>query len=186
MKNDEITISQPKLLDSYETLRKVIAENFTDQGMLMSYDIVIDCNHALFVEYGTGPANTQDPQYDEFGRSVKTRIAEWVDYRFGNNLTPRQRQEMAYSVYKNIMDKGIKPSPFIRPAIDEVLGDSETIQAIFDSGGDPMHRLAEYIIHVMVENLYINDNVYLHGIENNISIRPGNPIDTNTDETEDL
>ena len=182
MVNDEITISQVKLLDDYDTLKQVVAENFTNQGLLKSYDIVIDSDHALFVEYGTGPSNAHEKMYDQFGQTVQSRIAEWVDEKFGNRLNPRQRQEMAFSVYKRIMEEGIPPQPFIRPAVDAVAGDTEIIQSIFDSGGDPMLRLAEYTVHVMIENLYINGTVYHHGIERDISIVESTDIPVNNDE----
>ena len=152
---------------------RIIEEACRKAGRLRTYNIIIDSDHAAYVEFGTGPANTKDPSFDQYGHSVKERIARWVDEKFGSELTAKQKHDMAFSVYKRIMQEGIPPAPFVRPAVDEVMNDPETLALIFNAGdtSDGMYRLAEYVVDRIKENLYKNGTVYHHDIEDHIYIK---------------
>ncbi len=89
-------------------------------------EISVNCPYAKYVEFGSDPAVNGSGQkyYDYACRDYITgphkRIRDWAQHRLG--LDDKERKRVGDAIYHSIMDEGMLPSPFIRPAIHKVLG----------------------------------------------------------------
>lgn len=78
---------------------------------------------SVHIEFGTEGfkgGRTKD-SYRKRGQvsPVEEDLREWVEKKLGK--TGKERDRIARKVYRNIMDQGIAPNPFLRPAVHSVI-----------------------------------------------------------------
>ena len=104
--------------------------NMMRNGTLTPWKVVVDVPYAKYVEFGTGPANPniRSPKYPhqvQTAKGPKTiqctdvfwRMYEWVLRTFPDKKDP---YAYAYKLYKDTMEYGMPPRPFVRPVLHEV------------------------------------------------------------------
>ena len=152
-----------------EALQKAVEKAVKESNKFELYDVVVSSDHASYVEYGTGPANPTVPGAHDFMDSAKARIERWVSLKPSfATMTPRQRKNMAYAVYKKVMEHGITPAPFIRPAIHDMLT-TENLTKRFEEGMT-MEQFAESLAARMRKNLLDNDSYYTGDLMDSIQV----------------
>ena len=162
-----------------EQLREIILEKIPQM------EISISCPYAQYVEFGSDPAtNTSGAAkvYDyvcgDWVTEPNLRIRKWAQDRLG--LSNEDRKRTGDRIYHSIMDNGMIPRPFIRPAIHKVLGMMES-GSIFDMF-DPKKSISENVCQIMkdemlkilVERGYSTDAPMPGGklLMNSIEVRP--------------
>lgn len=94
------------------------------------YVVEIDCPYAQYVEFGSDPydpgkRNITPRVHDDICGDEVTetnlRIRDWAQEKLG--LTPEMRKKRGDTIYHELMDNGMKPRPFIRPARNDVIED---------------------------------------------------------------
>lgn len=94
------------------------------------FKINIESDHAMYIEFGTNGIG-KTPKALKNRTTYKTRsgnkseayenIKKWVHARFPLPLIPnsgsKDPDQLAYAIYMKIMEEGIPPQPFIRPAL---------------------------------------------------------------------
>ena len=94
------------------------------------YVIEIDCPYAQYVEFGSDPYDpakknitprVPDPICGDEVTETNLKIRDWAQEKLG--LDPDMRKKRGDTIYHELMDNGMKPRPFIRPAINDVFED---------------------------------------------------------------
>lgn len=130
------------------------------------HTIVVDSDHALYVEFGTGPAQKGRRAS---GKNVYASIYEWVEGKLGIK-DPAKRRQAAHNIYHSIMENGIPPQPFLRPALQNVL---VRIGNDYFSDGGTIRGLAEMIASEMVRLLQDHNTVYMGELRDSIRVVAG-------------
>lgn len=167
-----IVITGVEIEGGEEALTQILSEAMSDSNKFRPFDILIDSDHASYVEYGTGPATSGSHEAKEFGQSAKDKIERWAMTKPSfAGLTPRQRRDLAYATYNKVMKEGITPAPFIRPALDDFFT-TENLTEFFKDETGTMERLADHLAQMMKENLLRNDSYYTGDLYDSIRIVP--------------
>lgn len=153
-------IENPELWE--EQIRDLVLE----EGDFEPCTIVVDSEHAVYVEFGTGPATRRqkDPNVDVHGE-----IEKWVEIKLGIK-DPKRRRRVADRVYHSIMEHGMPPSPYLRPAVFKVL---ENLPNDWFSDGGTTRELAELIVVEMKRQLEQNNTIYTGEIAQSIQVVRG-------------
>ena len=141
-----------ELTDSDETLEKTFEEYIEDMEQLQPVEIIATSSHAMYLEYGSGPAskNSSNKGNSADGLSVKQEIRKWVEVRFPT-MGRTEKDKFAYNVYRKIMTKGTTPHPYMRPAIKDVLMSTDLEnwldegKTVEDLGNRIADRMKEYL-----------------------------------------
>ena len=167
----DIVITGIEFIGGDDAVTKALMEAMRDSDQFAPFDIVIESDHASYVEYGTGPATSGSHESDAFGQSTKDKIMRWaMEKPSCAGLTPRQRKDRAYATYNKVMKRGIPPMPFIRPALDEFFT-SENLTEFFSNGGT-MEKMAQHLASRMQDILLENDSYCTWDLYDSISVRP--------------
>ena len=94
------------------------------------FKVNVESDHARYIEFGTnGVGKTPSAVRKRTGGAPRTgtkseayeNIRKWVKARFPLPLIPncgsQNQDQLAYAIYRKIMEEGIPPQPFIRPSI---------------------------------------------------------------------
>lgn len=107
-------------VDTDAILKKIYADpNYS------KFRIVVDSPHADFIEFGTdgkpGWGKNPERRGKGHGRFLKdppesyVNIRKWLIARSG--IPEKEADAIAYRIYRKIMQEGIPPQPFVRPAM---------------------------------------------------------------------
>ena len=151
-----------------ELIKKIIL----DSDMLKPTVVGCDCPEAMYVEFGT--YGTRKYPYDRKnsyrsrGRvsPVEEEFRKWVEKKFG--YTGSKRDEVARKVYHNIMENGMAPNPFIRPAFHTVQRMVESDPDWFCKQGNDLMEFARLVTEEMKRILEENNIPYTGLIINKI------------------
>lgn len=88
--------------------------------------VIIECPYAMAVEYGTTPSKGNrmsadivvDPENGQKITATRLKFRDWAAQR--NSLSGRERIETGDRIYKKVMEEGMKPHPYIRPAVEDM------------------------------------------------------------------
>ena len=116
----QLTMTQ----EGKETLTKAIQAKINEQ--FKDRTVIVDCPYANAVEYGTTPAKKQratndivtDDQTGERITRARMNIREWVGIK--EHLSGKDRAKAGDAIYKKVMEEGMAPHPYIRPAIEDM------------------------------------------------------------------
>lgn len=155
------------------------------------FRVVIDSDHAGFVEFGTsGASGAPSSVRKSAGNGSASRspvyenIKEWVEARRASSSLrwddgTKSTEELAYLIYRKVMTEGIPPQPFLRPALFEM---QRRLESHFYEEGTDMNELAEDLMNLMKRYLDENDTVYPGGsIIDSIHVEPISPDEVNED-----
>lgn len=154
-----------------------VAEYFTERFKAIyhlnddeKYTVSIDCPYAQYVEFGSDPAekttvpHVEDPICKDKVTEVNLKIRDWAQDKFG--LDDKMRKKRGDAIYKQIMEEGMKPSPFIRPALFFVLEDMKAHMSenpedsiYFKPGVNTTEVIANEVAAHMAKNLMQNDSI---------------------------
>lgn len=147
---------------------------------LTSQCVVIESRNAQFVEFGTTPARRAT--YTAGESPVLKRIREWCAHKWGLTEGSKELDRRSRYLYHKIMENGLAPSPFIRPAL-------ETLKDELTKAGDEwtslvsLEELAEFLAEQLRVNLIQDDHIYTGELLDSIYVTeyydegesPGNP-----------
>lgn len=147
-------------------------------GKSFHASVIVDSPHARFIEFGTTGSKAK-PRGGKRVSSVPKeptefhkRIVEWANSpkMKGKNLDPD-------AVYYKILNEGIPPQPFFRPAILEVQEElnnggplAEEIIKWEGEGSNPAMMVAEEMKKRMKDILKRNNTNYKNGISDSIRV----------------
>lgn len=105
--------------DEFEQIKKVL------EPLLEPYTILVDSDHAEYLEFGSTPASDTSPKYGNGKISpVEEKFRKWVTTKMGlstGGVKPSKGDRVAKALYKQAMEHGVPPQPFLRPALYEVM-----------------------------------------------------------------
>ena len=138
---------------------KGIEEHLLTLEQFRPAEIVIDNDHALYVEFGTGSVSTRSPQnltsrdlgggiYKDL-TDMQYNLYKWVERaNKGKGLSVQDKLARMFRLYHKICENGIKETPFIRPAVQmarEHLKDNlyagKTLYEIAEETADDMIKI---------------------------------------------
>ena len=138
----------------------IIEKMILEHPMMRPQRIVVDSDHAEFVEFGSMPSTAPARPESERGKptDVELKFREWVKKRGigGGDVNGTARR-----IYRHIMQNGMAPMPFMRPAMYYV---TQSIEYMNDNNpyldeGHSIRDIAEWIIEEMKTCLDMNDMV---------------------------
>ncbi len=146
-------------------------EVLSGSGRLDPHCVVIDCEHALPMEFGTSPAKKRASLRGGPPSKAWINIREWCRVRWGIT-DPRELDRRAGALYKRIMDNGLAPHPFIRPAMEEIREELLTLDGEHWFNEHSVEDLAEYLAERMREILIEHDTVFTGELLDSIHVTP--------------
>lgn len=136
------------------------------EGAYAPRTIVVDCEHAIYIEFGSGPATKGRKSS---GRSLIVELERWAESKLSIK-DPKKRKSAVYAIYKKIVRYGIPPQPFLRPAVHNVL--DRLTPDWFEEGGTT-DELARLIADEMKRLLEEHNTIYTGEIRDSIRIVKG-------------
>lgn len=171
-----------EILSDSGTPEDVIRGMLEADRRLKGYNVIVDSPHAAYVEFGTVGAEMSSGER-KYGRGqispVRAEIREWVGKKFGIR-DPRERNRRGDMVYRTIMQNGIPPYPFFRPAVHLVFNGSPSgsLQpadpADWLDKGQSLEDIAAMIAAKMQQLLMENGSVYTGELLRSIRIEQDN------------
>ena len=149
-----------------ERFAPILYDMLNEQDEFAPRTIVVESDHSIYVEFGTGPAS---PGHKASNVNVHKEIEKWVERKLGI-ADPKKRRNVAHRIYKNIMENGMAPQPYARPAINKVMG---TLSDTFFEDGGSIRELCDLIVREMQNQLIKNDTVYTGELKDNIRVYEG-------------
>lgn len=150
-------------LENPELLQDSLEELLSESGDFAPHTIVVDSDHALYVEFGSGPAT---PGNKSSSKNVFGEIEKWVGQKLGVD-DPVERHRVAYAVYRSLMAKGMPPQPYLRPAVHRVL---DRLTNEWFSDGGSIRELAELIATEAGNMLERNNTIYTGELRDSIRV----------------
>lgn len=123
-----------------------------------------DCPHATWVEFGTLPATKRS----ENTKPVLDILQEWAERKLG--LKDAEAMRVARSIYHKILETGMQPAPYFRPAIYDTLSEVESKSETWFSDGYTIEDIAKSIAERAVLNLKRNNQNYTYELSNSIAV----------------
>lgn len=168
-----IKFNQIENLAENQQFLQALQRSLEETGRFQTYDVVVLSPHASYIEYGTNGATKKSAEVDAYGQSVKDVIDRWVILKFGTQFNKKQRREFSYSVYKKIMQKGITAKPYIRPAIQNIMDNTELLNDVFATSNEPLKDIAILISDEMKDIVRFNDSIFTHELIDSIKVVKG-------------
>lgn len=140
-------------------LKSIIKEN----EEYWPFIIHVDSDHAGYVEFGTQKWEKRSSSGASSGANSKfyENIRKWL-YDRGANISGKHvgktsnEEQVIYAVMKKIIENGIPPQPFIRPAV-------HLIEAMIENGeykSKTMRDIADDLLFEMINKLEENHTLY--------------------------
>lgn len=144
---------------------EVLQEMLEETGAFEPYTIVVPKEYAMYVEFGSGPARRVKAP----GVNVYEELDDWVRDKLGI-VDPKKRRRVTGAVYHKIMEEGIPPQPFLRPAVRNVI---DRLSPSWFSDGGSVEELARLIVREM-RNILETENInYSKQLSDSIIIKEG-------------
>ena len=141
----EVTITDEDGNDPLDMILDAIAE----WKPIEPSRVVVDCPYAGFREFGSGPARNPSD------RDVENELFEWAKRKLG--MEDAEARRMAKRIYHRILKKGLLPTPYFRPAIQDTVSDVNSMGGDWLDAGHTLHDIAEAIVMRSKDNLKRND-----------------------------
>lgn len=124
MSEEEILPKFKMTPEAQEDLQKQLNEWFNT--VFKEKYVVIECPYALAVEYGTTPSKAggsavpkvKDPETGQEITQARLDFRNWIEKKEG--VTGKERVRRGDLAYKKVMQEGMKPHPYIRPAVEDM------------------------------------------------------------------
>lgn len=161
-----------------------LLEALPDHPALVPYDVVVDSEHACMIEFGTGPASAS-PKYNKKKGEispVRQAIRDWAAKKFGASMKADVNQ-IGDRIYRNIMEYGMLPYPYMRPAMHMVLEELDKEEWL--ENGMSIEDIADAIAEEMKNILVENDTLYTGELYDSIRLRRNVTGDFDTEDEGD-
>lgn len=137
---------------------KIIAKLGLKEDALRPVSIVVSAPYAAAMEFGTQPATRKGPaRIHAFRKSDGSVFYEevsdsfWELYQWAQrHATQLEPYDFARAVHSKIMKEGLKPHPYIRPALIALI--DEGILKVLQERGS-LYDMAKWVVERMEENL---------------------------------
>ena len=143
-----------------EAIAKYISEKILDDDRFIPQKVVVDSDHAEYIEFGSPPYDTQYKPCKN-SRAEDTplykKLKEWYKARNGGVYTDTD----VYLIFRKIMKEGTPPQPFIRPAVHTIEARLENGE--YNNGKATFDDIALDLVREMERNLRENHTVYPGG-----------------------
>lgn len=149
-----------------ELFAPMLKELLEEKGDYAPRTIVVESDHSVYVEFGTGPARGGAKSTQT---NVRKEIEKWVERKLGI-ADPKKRHNVAYKIYRNLMENGMPPQPYLRPAISKVM---DRLEPTFFEDGGTIRELADLIVREMENQLRANDTIYTGELIQSIRVYEG-------------
>ena len=136
------------------------------EGAYKPHTIVVDSDHAIYVEFGSGPATKGSKAS---GKNLFAELDRWAERKLGIK-DPGRRKRAVRAIYHNIMEHGIPPQPYMRPAVHNVL---DLLTPDWFEEGGTVKELAEMIAAEMKRLLEEHNTTYMGEIRDSIRVVEG-------------
>ena len=159
-------------------------------------EIVIENDHARYVEYGSGPVQTHTPQnmkmrdlgngHMEELTDMQYNLYRWIERANNKKLSVHENLHRMFCLYKKICEEGVRPTPFITPAVQ--MAREDLVDNL--SQGMTLYEIAEQTADTMIQILRDKPVVSSEGdpetksILESISVRYMDPDDIDNVEDE--
>ena len=138
-------------------------ENYVNDKDFWPFLLSVESDHAGYVEFGTQAWEKRSSSGSSSGANSKfyENIRKWL-YDRGANISGKHvgktsnEEQVIYAVMKKIIDNGIPPQPFIRPAV-------HLIEAMIENGeykSKTMRDISDDLIFEMINKLEENHTLY--------------------------
>lgn len=154
---------------------EVLADLVMSDPRLQSWTVAVNSEHAIYVEYGTSPANPSAKYGKGKISPVELKIRAWLKKKESATIAQVDLDKKAHSIYRKIMRNGLAASPFFWPAVYSVL-DETTADLDWIDKGHTLGEMAHMIAERAKENIRVNDSIYTGELLNSIAV-------TKSDET---
>jgi len=128
-----------------ESLRKFVEAQQRHKPVQFGYKV----DHAVFVNYGTGPQGRfHAPYLNKPSPEAIRAIDEWARKKL-SMYDAKERKQFVYHLVKKIWEHGMTPQPFWTTAWNQI---KANIQTLYDRGkslediGNEMKRLSDFYI----------------------------------------
>ena len=115
---DNLLKDTDKMNEIKDEAKKSLEDYFNGMEQMV---VEIDCPYAQYVEFGSDPANPEnrtpkvkDPVCGDMITETNLRFREWAQTKF--QLDNEMRKKRGDTIYKQVMENGMKATPFLRPA----------------------------------------------------------------------
>ena len=179
--SEEVTPKFKMTQEMQEDLQKQIQGWFNE--VFKEKYVIIDCPYALALEYGTTPAKSgksvpQTVTDPETGHKItKTRLEfrDWIAKK--ESLTGKERAKKGDMIYQKVMSEGMKPHPYIRPAVEDMRRlHIEDVTALSNAPpsaeGDVTAKYAYFLSSRMQYYLHANKDEVSEKLAKSISVAP--------------
>lgn len=147
--------------------RRRVKEHVETDPRFMPKTVRVETPYALYIEFGSGPASGRKAQTAT--GSVRKEIERWVEVKLGI-ADPKKRHRVAGAIYHNLMENGMLPQPFMRPAIERV---SQDLGRGYLKRDGSTQEVAEMLVEEMRAQLEAHDTLYTGEISRNMRIYDG-------------
>lgn len=130
---------------------KQLFEEMQKSGAFKPYACVVGNDtvyYAQYTEFGSGPARKKSPD-----RDVKEEIRKWVRRKLAPK-TPKDEERITQAIYHRVMEFGLPPRPFFRPAIHDF--ERFFPEDYFKNGGT-IESAAEEFAELVRKNLMVEE-----------------------------
>lgn len=107
-------------------------------------EVAVESRQGEYVEFGSGPYRGGGKSPD---RDVRGEFIKWAKAKFGDTA---ESVAFALRVYAKVMNEGMPPQPFIRPALMDVLNELDDTwfeeHTVLDLAQEIVDRSREYLI----------------------------------------
>lgn len=142
-------------MDDPQEVADMLKEMIEQTERFTPHTLVIDSEHALYVEFGTGPASgKKDPSKD-----VMQEFDDWVRDKL-HIVDPKKRRKVAKNIYHYVMENGIPPQPFLRPAVVRV---RQKLPPNFFAEGGSIRELLENWLKPEIQRILEEENITYSG-----------------------
>ena len=151
------------------TIKRSDVEDFIKrQKRLDPVEFGFTAEHAEYIEYGTGPWRGRDKYF--IGRRGQEALDEWARKKL-NMTDARERRRFVRNLMWKIHHKGMKPQPYWRTAVKQVMA---RLQEFYDMGYTT-EDIGNKIGEIAVQNMIDNRTPYKGEIERSWYIRRMSP-----------
>jgi hypothetical protein len=160
---------------------EVLGDFLLEQPNLQPAEVSVDCEHAVYIEFGTSPAAHSSggqkggPKIKKPRSEVEQHIIDWYKFKHPDE-SPAQAERNGIHIYHFIMNNGLAPHPFFRPAIHEIfngnLSDSPqpTDDAHWLEDGQSLGDIADEIAAKMAQIITEKDLIYKKDLISSIHV----------------
>lgn len=130
---------------------KQFCEELGKEGAFKPYACVVgdeNVYYAQYTEFGSGPAHKKSPD-----RDVKEEIRKWVRRKLAPK-SPKDEERITQAIYHRVMENGLPPRPFFRPAIHDF--ERYFPEDYFRNGGT-IESAAEEFAELVRKNLMVEE-----------------------------